>query len=469
MSSQEVGDVQSRIQSRPFYCVPLPYRQELQWNLRKMFDRSLWLPLLLLVAASRATADAPRDPPLDKALQRERERIRVSFQARLEATQKAQRFRTQSSQTWTEAPWRIRVHSLIRRPEIRLEFREPPAWGSKAFEILGPRASLAHPFEVEIWANFRDFPRPGPADPGEMLDLYLEESHYGRFAPALTVARDASKGYLRVRLDGFPRGRLVLAHRMKQPFQVHRIPSRGGPEASDWVFLHGVNGNRIDYWGERDVLEWLRARARNLWMVQYPSGSSVAENGRRVSAWIEAFPALSKLRVFSYSMGGLVAREALRRPLCRARVERLVLLATPSRGAEWVQKIGFFPGLAELRDQALGSWEGLRDMVPGSKFLTRLAEIPTATQPPTLALAGVADGNGDLVVDRDSVELPVGQRPPRYHFRARSDFLNLNRLSHWGVHQEFRQNGFAEDLEAWLHELDCPHGLDQAVSKPQEP
>jgi hypothetical protein len=89
-------------------------------------------------------------------------------------------------------------------------------------------------------------------------------------------------------------------------------------------------------------------------------------------------------------------------------------------------------------------------MLPGSEFLTLLNRPAGPRSPRTLALMGQVDFSGDLVVGVNSARMPRTREPTEYHFVRRRDFLNLDRLSHWGVHQEFRVNGFEDDMLTWL-------------------
>ncbi len=354
----------------------------------------------------------------------------------------------------------LRYRGLLPIESLTIVPEAPPDWAFAGFTLRSNLGNLTAPGLLELKLTQLKFP-PGPfRDPFSVFEIYQELKHGLGWSQLLPTRRDPETRRLHVHRDSWGTGRFALAWRLNQPvnlLEVFHSEKSSGPEV---IFVHGVDGTRSDYWGTRDVLASLTCFASRIWYFQYPSGAPIPQNAKAlVREAREKFLPSDKQRILvGYSMGGLVSRYALEQLGSHLPVERLVLLATPNRGAEWAQILGKLPGLAHWGSLVAETWPGVVDMIPDSPFLLRLNDLhQPLPKTPTLALAGVVDTNGDLIVDRDSVHLPLHRRPKDYRFRFRKDFLNLDRLSHWGAHQEFAVNGFSDDLREWLalDQKDC--------------
>jgi pimeloyl-ACP methyl ester carboxylesterase len=115
----------------------------------------------------------------------------------------------------------------------------------------------------------------------------------------------------------------------------------------------------------------------------------VSRAAKRVGAAIAA-AGFDEVDVVGHSLGGLVATELLKNVDCGARVRRVITLGTPHAGvslARWaaIATLGLSPSMQQL--------------VPGSRFLARLATRPVPLGSELVAITGDADF---LVPERSS-------------------------------------------------------------------
>lgn len=384
-----------------------------------------------------------------------------------------QRYHTASTALAVDGDLAVRYRGLVPVRQLRLTRGACPFEPSAitCFSLETETGPLIGPGILSFDLARFDFPRGPVRAPLEALEVYQELRHGRGWVQLLPLQRDVEARKLQVDRDDLGTGRFALAWRMRQPvnmLEVFRDPSRPGPQ---FVYVHGTDGTRSDYWGPRDVLSSAACFASSVHYFQYPTGRPIAENATALRDALEALPLPPSGRrvVMGFSMGGLVARYALERLGRRPAVTDLVLLATPNHGDRLLATAGTLPGLTRTHRRFLRAWPGLMDMLPGSDFLELLNAPAGPRAPRTLALVGQVDFSGDLVVGVNSAHMPRDRRPQDYRFVKRKDFLNLDRLSHWGVHQEFRVNGFEQDLLDWLGlpaNPDCGLARSQARTTP---
>ncbi len=388
-----------------------------------------------------------------------------------EAARTARRYGTEKSLLAERGVPRVRWRGLLRGHRLTVEDDPaPPSWALGAYRIRLDGRDLRAPGTLEFDLSAFPFPARTFRDPFEVVEAYQELSRDGDWLQLVPTRRDPARRRLVVHQDRWGTGRIALAYRLEQPHALVRMEENPVPEAPDLVVLHGVDAVRSDYSGPRDLLAFASAVGRRVDLFQYPSGRPVAENAAVLKSLLEASarndsdPPRRRI-LLGYSMGGLVARYALEELGLGMRVDDLILLATPSRGAEWVGVLGHLPALSVSRDRVFSTWRGVRDFLPGSPLVLDLSREPRH-RPGTryLALAGICDGNGDLVVDADSVDLPPIRRPADYRFRWRKNWFDLNRYSHWGVHQEFLANGLGREAADWLG-LALPESSHRSAAK----
>lgn len=180
-------------------------------------------------------------------------------------------------------------------------------------------------------------------------------------------------------------------------------------EASDVILVHGLDEPGKIWMNLSPAL--IREGFR-VWVMTYPNDQPITESARFFLQQIETGPlsAAKSISVVAHSMGGLVAREMLTDPaLFYAEktkqnkipaIDRLIMVGTPNRGSELAQ----FRFFTELRDQLTnlfgdnyhwlqgfvdGAGEAGIDLIPGSRFLTRLNRRPHPDNVRLLAIAGV--------------------------------------------------------------------------------
>lgn len=418
--------------------------------------------LCCLVLAAALAGPWPSEAMQGRGSRAQARRLR----ARQAAVRAQQRYASGSTALARAGDLGVRYTGLAPTRGLRLEreFPEDLEWAIEVFSLHAEGRPLTAPGILDVDLARISLP-PGPyRDPFEVLEVYQELPHGQGWTQLLPLGREAGRRHLLVERDAWGTGRFAYTYRLLQPHALLPLARRPGAEDElEVVFVHGVDGARSDYSGPRDVLRWARCAADRVLFFQYPSGDPIPENGAALARALDAHDASlarppARRVVIGFSMGGLVSRWALEQVGLKARVDDLVLLATPSRGAEWVGLADYLPFLRHVRDQVERAWPGVKDLEGHSPALRELNR--NRAPPPEvriLALAGIADGNGDLVVDADSVGLPPRRRPADYRFHYRADLFNLNLYSHWGVHQEFLRNGFAKVTGQWLGlgEVDC--------------
>src|SRR5262249_40610597 len=107
----------------------------------------------------------------------------------------------------------------------------------------------------------------------------------------------------------------------------------------------------------------------------------VAGAAKRVNAAIVA-AAFDEVDVVGHSLGGLVATELLKNIDCGGRVRRVITLGTPHAGVPLAR----YAAIATL-----GLSPCVRQLVPGSRFLTGLAARPVPKGSELVAITGDAD------------------------------------------------------------------------------
>ncbi|HEY6757948.1 MAG TPA: hypothetical protein VI318_00590 [Baekduia sp.] len=120
--------------------------------------------------------------------------------------------------------------------------------------------------------------------------------------------------------------------------------------------------------------------------VRYNSGVAVAENGRRLSALLEALCAawpveVERLALVGHSMGGLVIRAAGHAATAEghgwpARVDTTVSLGTPHRGAPLAQAARFATAALDLTPESRAVGTVLRTRSAGIQDLAHALDVP---------------------------------------------------------------------------------------------
>jgi pimeloyl-ACP methyl ester carboxylesterase len=171
------------------------------------------------------------------------------------------------------------------------------------------------------------------------------------------------------------------------------------------ICLHGIFRSK-HIW--RPMASALRTAGYQAVALNYPSTRrSIEAHADQVERVLDHAPAETQTVSFvTHSLGGIVAREVLSRESAwraRIRPERLVMIATPNRGAEIVPWLERIPGAGLIAGPALGQLHPERLAVP----------------PPTIPFATIAGGRGDprgwnpllpgdddMTVSVSSVQLP---------------------------------------------------------------
>lgn len=416
------------------------------------------VPLCMLLPA---LATAALD---DRAERKAGVRAHRALRMEAEARRAARRFGTEASVAAAADGLAVRYRGLFRLAGLALALDPTPvgAWALASFTLAGPDGPLRAPGIVEVdLAAFRLPPTP-VRDPMAELEVYQELEGGEGWLQLPPVARDEGRRRLHVHRDGWGTGRFALASRFEQPPGLFARPPGLDPGGPEIVVLHGVDGARSDYSGPRDMLALAGCIGSRVWFFQYPSGLPIMDSAlalHRELGRLRGFPPSRRRRILlGFSMGGLVARTLVEEVGSPVPIDEVVLLGTPSRGVEWPAVLSHLPFLEGSIAAVTARWPGVAELLAGSPLLRRLAAPrPARPVPRYLALAGIADGNGDLVVDADSVDLPAHRRPLGYRFRWRRELGNLNELSHWGIHQELMANGLGREIQRWLGlEAACP-------------
>lgn len=139
------------------------------------------------------------------------------------------------------------------------------------------------------------------------------------------------------------------------------------------VFVHGINSScesafstmAIRFRDDRAFAGW------EMRFFDYDYNDSIARNGERLREYLERKPPGEKIVIVAHSMGGLVARVACLTTGTPSRARRLIMLATPNRGALNVLQ------LTLLAQNLVGAVTtlGVYARKPGYKDLTRVSKM----------------------------------------------------------------------------------------------
>jgi len=185
----------------------------------------------------------------------------------------------------------------------------------------------------------------------------------------------------------------------------------------------------------------LRARGFAAELYDYDWRLSIAELGRALA---QRLGSLGRTALVAHSMGGLIARAALRHPQTRE-VERVVLLGTPNLGSgaavqalrgtyavvRKVARLAAQPSAEALVEQVFNSFPSLYDMLPrggwsGGADLLDAAAWPRTGPQPRAALLAAARATQSLLAPADArfaAIVGVGEETVSALTRRRDDFL----------------------------------------------
>ena len=200
------------------------------------------------------------------------------------------------------------------------------------------------------------------------------------------------------------------------------------------VLVHGLD-DPGKVW--RSLAPMLFDQGFDVWLMQYPNDQPIAESAGLLFEELKGLSdrGIDRVSIVAHSMGGLVSREMLTRPVppygASAReglvpeVTALIMVGTPNHGSPLAR----IRVLAEARDQLTrlakgeGSWlggildgagEAKIDLLPGSRFLADLNRRAHPEGVDMLIIAGVAspwsEGEIDRWVDERRREAPEDQQ-----------------------------------------------------------
>lgn len=205
-----------------------------------------------------------------------------------------------------------------------------------------------------------------------------------------------------------------IVERLKAAYGLKALPTvdtkvKDVAERPDVILVHGLD-EPGKIW--MNLAPALIQEGFRVWNLTYPNDQPITESAHFFLRQIETGPlsAAKSISVVAHSMGGLVAREMLTDPALRyaekARqkkipaVDRLIMVGTPNHGSELAQ----FRFFTEMRDQLTsmfgdryhwlqgfvdGAGEAGIDLIPGSRFLTRLNRRSHPDGVKMVAIAGV--------------------------------------------------------------------------------
>jgi pimeloyl-ACP methyl ester carboxylesterase len=156
------------------------------------------------------------------------------------------------------------------------------------------------------------------------------------------------------------------------------------------VLVHGFNSTPQR---SSALLSGARSEGLPCGSVAYPNDQPIRQSAELLSAELKAFAKRCPTRnvtLLTHSMGGLVARECLESAeLDPGNVRRLIMVAPPTHGSmlaryavgwdlweHWVSRRKGNPWARTRESLVDGLGEAPRDLLPGSKFLTRLNSRP---------------------------------------------------------------------------------------------
>lgn len=197
---------------------------------------------------------------------------------------------------------------------------------------------------------------------------------------------------------------------LTQPFLLlfyllgDRMDPRGRASGTPVVLVHGYMQNRVGFLGLARALA--RKGIGPLYAINYPWFASIASNAKRLERYIERVCAKTQaplVDLVCHSMGGLVATEMMSRMGERARVRRLVTIATPHAGIQWRGPLLGF-GATSLRrgSKLLEAHAGYKLVVPALSIYSSHDNIVFPKQTSSLAGRGGRDveieGVGHLAI-----------------------------------------------------------------------
>lgn len=140
------------------------------------------------------------------------------------------------------------------------------------------------------------------------------------------------------------------------------------PAGDHWVLLlHGIFRSKDSF---SPMTRALRAAGYEAHGVNYPSTrQSLDDHADQVEALLERSEGAKTVSFVTHSMGGIVARVLLARPdrpwRQRIAVNRLVMIATPNRGAELATRLDQLPAFRAFAGPSLGQMRSeLADRIP---------------------------------------------------------------------------------------------------------
>lgn len=256
-------------------------------------------------------------------------------------------------------------------------------------------------------------------------EINLDDGMVGLLLLGLNVAADGAVVVDRVRVENGSPGLRVRCRRDLLPTSKF-TSARGDAQYdvdADWklrtkrlplvVFLHGMQSSG-------DAFVPLRGFVRDIGYatsaVTYDFNASIQESAKTVSRLVTQRVNLdetktTELILIGHSMGGLVAREwTENRALPGSDITRLITIGSPHRGSNWASLpplLGLFSGGPvdgqQLIDVLLHqpSSAGMRDLVPGSSFITTLNDRPLRKDVRYTAIVG----SGSPVSAQDATNL----------------------------------------------------------------
>lgn len=154
---------------------------------------------------------------------------------------------------------------------------------------------------------------------------------------------------------------ILMRHDVMEPVIPERV--REGDDVV--VFVHGLFSTAGVLRPLRRVLE--RHPGVHTAAMTYPTGPSVAELGKRLSALIDALPKRVSLHLVGHSMGGIVAR--------------YYVFTQSAHHPKVVQTISMASPFAGIPKAALLGFGSARDLDPQSELLRKLRLFGTDTVP----------------------------------------------------------------------------------------
>lgn len=251
--------------------------------------------------------------------------------------------------------------------------------------------SIAEPLKLDDVAAASLLPR------GE---IHLDDPMVGLFLLGLKVAADGAVAVDRIRTPSGSLGLRVRCRRDLLPGGQKRTFARHAAFDidDDWpdrtfqrplvVFLHGMQSDGDAF---SELREFVRRSGFATSAVTYDYDASIRKSALTLSALVAkrltaGGDPTTKLILIGHSMGGLVAREWTENPsLSDSAITSLITIGTPHAGSNWASlppMMDLFAGNGLNRQTLIDvllhqpSSPGVRDLIPGSAFLTYLNSRP---------------------------------------------------------------------------------------------